>query len=303
MPLGSKSITGLTHDQANDSLPFASIPGDSGGPVSAVVLFVTGEDLPPSDGTITLQLFPTGKFTNGTDSDGNISVTATLVNSGDDKSFNIAGGGAPVVFTEGFWKDDIRGVSNTIVGVYGFSIQFSYYEFADFDPTLIDSPTNVTLVSSSWDAVEEEGKVDLSFSYDNGNAENPTSLAVVRDGVFVGYVPWVDGTTDYTYSDYIFAPGDYVYEVYAYLYGAPNLISGPSASISVPIGAGLPDISAVGGMDIALDFTSSVIFISDPSGIYTLVPDKTHDTLYNRVDTTSVDVKIPDPFIKTALVP
>lgn len=52
---------------------------------------------------------------------------------------------------------------------------------------------------------------------------------------------------------------------------------------------------------IFLGGTATLQFIGNPSGIYTLVPGKAYDTLYERIPTvTSQDVKIPDPFIKTA---
>lgn len=52
---------------------------------------------------------------------------------------------------------------------------------------------------------------------------------------------------------------------------------------------------------IFLGGSATLQFIGNPSGIYTLVPGKAYDTLYERIPTvTSQDVKIPDPFIQTA---
>jgi len=54
---------------------------------------------------------------------------------------------------------------------------------------------------------------------------------------------------------------------------------------------------------IFLGGASPLQFIGNPSGIYTIVPGKTHDTLYERIPAvTSQNVKIPDPSIITAYV-
>lgn len=46
------------------------------------------------------------------------------------------------------------------------------------------------------------------------------------------------------------------------------------------------------------------IFFTNPTGIYTLVPGKTNDTIYIQDDPpNTVDLKIPDPFAKTGFVP
>jgi len=61
-----------------------------------------------------------------------------------------------------------------------------------------------------------------------------------------------------------------------------------------------PKVILVGSGSIDFGGTADFVFIGDPSGIYTLVPNKTHDTLYERLGaTTFVDVKIPDPIFKT----
>lgn len=57
--------------------------------------------------------------------------------------------------------------------------------------------------------------------------------------------------------------------------------------------------------DLRFDFAteSRTVALIDPSGIYTLVEGKTHDTLYERTTIDHQDVKIPDPFGKTGYVP
>ena len=59
----------------------------------------------------------------------------------------------------------------------------------------------------------------------------------------------------------------------------------------------------IGG--ITLTGAAEILLLEDVSGIYTLTPDKTDDTVYNRIPATAetIDVKIPDPFAKTAFIP
>jgi hypothetical protein len=55
-------------------------------------------------------------------------------------------------------------------------------------------------------------------------------------------------------------------------------------------------------LNIDINFVSTMLFITDPSGIYTLIPNQKFDRLYQRTTDTFLDVAIPNPFIKTALV-
>ena len=65
------------------------------------------------------------------------------------------------------------------------------------------------------------------------------------------------------------------------------------------------------GTGLGLSFTGKFpiqnfnVQLVDGSGLYTLVEDKTNDTYYDRsvVPSTTIDLKIPDPFAKTGLVP
>lgn len=61
------------------------------------------------------------------------------------------------------------------------------------------------------------------------------------------------------------------------------------------------NINAIGAGGVALGGTSTVVFVGDPSGIYTLQEGKTHDTIINRVGATTeeLDLPIPKPFIRT----
>lgn len=62
------------------------------------------------------------------------------------------------------------------------------------------------------------------------------------------------------------------------------------------------DFEMIGG--ITFSETVSAVFIADPSGIYTLVAGKHHDSLYERLgEVTDQDVKIPRPFVKFGFLP
>lgn len=75
----------------------------------------------------------------------------------------------------------------------------------------------------------------------------------------------------------------------------PSVVIGPPVIILI----GTFDYTMVGGID--LGGTPTLQFIGNPSGIYTLVQGKTNDTLLERIPASGTqDVKIPDPFIKTA---
>lgn len=105
------------------------------------------------------------------------------------------------------------------------------------------------------------------------------------------------GVTTYTPT----LTGDLTIRLYAATLD-PICKSSP-ASVSVTVTVPLIFTMGEDGITtgIFLGGSAPLQFIGNPSGIYTLVPGKAYDTLYERIPTvTSQDVKIPDPFIKTA---
>lgn len=61
-----------------------------------------------------------------------------------------------------------------------------------------------------------------------------------------------------------------------------------------------PDLAMLGNGGLTLDGSTTITMLKNISGIYTLVPGKTNDTMYDRqTGQTSVDLKIPDPTAKT----
>ena len=59
----------------------------------------------------------------------------------------------------------------------------------------------------------------------------------------------------------------------------------------------------VGDLELELTLDSDTVYSADASGLYQIVPGKRNDTLYQREDVEdTIDVKIPNPNIKTAFV-
>ncbi len=93
--------------------------------------------------------------------------------------------------------------------------------------------------------------------------------------------------------------------------GGSVVSTSSSASITIPsTGGDTPAIINIGATGDGTQFSGSIalgemltIFFTDGSGIYRLVEDKTNDTLYINDTVETFNVKIPDPFIKTAFVP
>lgn len=98
--------------------------------------------------------------------------------------------------------------------------------------------------------------------------------------------------------------GDLTITIYA-VSGTPVVCT--SSGVSVSVSVTTPFIFTMGEDGITtgifLGGTSTLQFIGNPSGIYTIVPGKLYDTLYERIPAvTSQDVKIPDPYIITAYI-
>jgi hypothetical protein len=104
--------------------------------------------------------------------------------------------------------------------------------------------------------------------------------------------------------------------------GVVATVNVPSGNISVQTGGALtftipnvnggdtPPVIIIGGIGDGTQFSGSMplgelltIFFTNGSGIYRLVTDKTDDTLYVNGTQALINVKIPDPFIKTAFLP
>lgn len=302
MPEGS--VEGLTYQQAFDGIPASSFGGGVGPSVAVIFAFADGI-LPVDCETCSIQEFPGSKFAVGA-SGGSLVVLATLVNSGNDKNFNITGGGS-VLITDGFWPSLIRSAVaavNIDDIICGFTVQWVSHDINSFaGPELTETTSPTEIIDSNYDPDTEKGDNTFTFTYDNAAAEDPTSFAVKRtdslgNSVLVGSLVFHAGQTDYQYTDYsITAPGAYTYTLIPYKLSTSS--KGPE---SIAPGSE-PDIAIIMGLEFAEDFSSIIIALADPSGIYTLVPGKTHDTLYERTGVDHVDIAIPEPYGRTSYVP
>lgn len=103
---------------------------------------------------------------------------------------------------------------------------------------------------------------------------------------------------------------------YAYISFDVNVLDAPTLNITGDASLNIGDIDEdfiemspqlfiIGSGGIELNSGADEILSKDISGIYTLVANKTNDTLYNRTaggSVTSQIVKIPDPFIKSGYI-
>lgn len=307
MPVnGTVKIDGLSHEQADAGVPFNAMPlisGEYGAPVTDVSVIWGGDGLPPLDPMIGIQGFPCtsgGASATGTDSNGSIAVVCTYaVQPTEDSIFDTTVCGV-VDMEDGFWQQEARVFIDDVTGTR--RIQASFVALDVNDPndfpgnTPPNDPTNLVASDISYDEDEEEGGATLTWT-DNGG--NPKGTIIIRDDKGVGSVP--PGDTSFR-DIYRGPPGTKHYKVKTYGPNGPSL-SGPSNDEPVVYGGGSPDINITGSGGIALGGTATFLFIGDPSGIYTLVEGKTHDTLYDRTGEESVDVAIPNPFIETGYIP
>lgn len=315
-----KSIEGLTVNEANDSVNVISMKGPGGmGPTAFVII---ANATYPVGFPASIQLFPGERFTNDDLGNGVIGVTTTYVNTGDDETYGMSWNGNTFI-AGGLWNGDIRvafaGPAEAIIDI---TIQFSSLDPQDpLDfPNPLDEPIrDPEIINPTFDEELNEGRLTFTFQYDNTLVENPDGFVVRRNHItgssnggsgngvlggpppeemYVASIPWVNGTIEYTFDDYVYDFGEYEYWIYVYRYG-PNSISPPSDPINVIFNADVPDIIITGSGGVDFGGASTIVYIGNASGIYTLVENKDRDTLYDRILNTTVDVKIPDPFAKT----
>lgn len=186
----------------------------------------------------------------------------------------------------------------------------------------IDDPEYAYELSSTWNGTN--GTIELEAVVNNpvGQKVNGmliTAVAGSNNGsgsitgmpfgteIIIGSVP-INGNGTYAFTHTFVGSGftgsntpKFTYRFYLY---SAELDSISSLSSSSSFVGGVPDLEVTGSGGISFGGSSSIVTIGEPSGIYTLVKDKTHDTLYERQSgtTTSINVKIPDPYIKTGFV-
>ena len=133
--------------------------------------------------------------------------------------------------------------------------------------------------------------------------DDVTDIIVVLDGeeppvVGEGELPYEFYGTGEDYPDgptYVWWESPDFWEFFIFSPISPNF--GPIESW-VNIGAANPcptcGTFTVGALDV---------LAADASGVYVLTPNKGDDTIYDRESSSTVDVQIPNPFIKTGFIP
>lgn len=311
MAVCTQQIEGLSHDIADVGIPIASVPIISGSKGIVTIFSINwgGRDLPPLDAAISIQGAPfpggSGAFAVGTDSNGSIGVTGSgnlFPPDYNPTEFSTSAG--TLVLVDGFWGSDIRAFINDSTGTRRFTIETLSLALTDLVETLNDVPENVQITRVEPNpVVDGETETDLTWTYDN-LGEDPHGFTVIRDGEIIGTVPFETGEDEYTYTDYLEEDGTYTYTIRTYkLTGLDGGSTSPPSDPPIIVTTGDSLIIYSAEMTLAFEWNSVMAFIVDPSGIYGLIPNKTHDTLYNRGEEDSVDVKIPDPFVKLAFIP
>lgn len=177
-------------------------------------------------------------------------------------------------------------------------------------------PDNIQYVESDeLDEFDEPtGYKNETFTWDLP-VEDLVGTIIQRDGVTIASLgPDAEGDPVTTYVDTVTPGIPYIYTFYFYYLNVSGISTPVVLPPITPDGDPpvVPDVEIdtdSGAVDsplsltLAFEWVSVMAFITDPSGIYGLIPNKTHDTLYNRAEETSVNVKIPDPFVKLGFLP
>lgn len=276
----------VSRTAANTGVPISGFSGDGAltGP-SAIVIFASNSTpLTPNDPNVSITLYPSGHLVVGTDSNGRISATATLVNTGDDQNFSIAGGGTYFKST-GLWQDLVRAVLVAIdPSDVQFDLQYSGDALTDFSQGGPPTPNSPTITNITNPDAQLNTKMDVTIQYKNADPVNSYHAMITRaikgqsitTAVMVGSTPLLAPGATTTFTDVVDNTNNYDYYVYFYD-GSLNISSSPAK------------------------VTTNAVITADPSGVYTLTPGKTHDTLYDHQGGTT-NVAIPNPFIETAFL-
>lgn len=180
------------------------------------------------------------------------------------------------------------------------------------DPILTPESIPFSVVAFSWVSDSDNcaglGPVTNLTVTDSVTGAISWTLPLGADGAIVRVVSLTEDTEEYVVgptSTYIpTLSGDLTITVYAVI-GAPVICTSTGVSVSVTVTTPFVFVMGEDGITtgIFLGGTSALQFIGNPSGIYTIVPGKAYDTLYERIPAvTSQNVKIPDPSITTAYV-
>lgn len=327
---GIKNIFGVSVADLDEGINVVSMKGPAGMSPTDFTVFIVGHY--PEGEPASIQMFPGGRIGTDDGGEGIIGVTTffTLMTIDDEEVYGMSWDGTTFI-PGGLWSGDIR-ASFAGPSSATFDITLQFYALdpsdpAEFPELLDELVNNPQILEYSFDAETEQGEVVITFEYENELLENPDGFVIKRahtagpvgscsgDGATVcepgdpestmiaGTVLWVDGTTSYSFHDSVFATGDYTYWIIVYRYSPVGALSpdSPPTYISFdPEPSGVFTITGSGGVDFG--GSPTIVYIEDASGIYTLINRKTNDSLYNRIEDDILDVKIPDPFVRTGFI-
>lgn len=181
--------------------------------------------------------------------------------------------------------DPIQGISgSTPVVAFAFSWSYDTDACAGVTPVTGATVTDPVTGAISWSVpVSADGTI-VEVENSVGDIET-----VYLDNAITTYTPTLSGNLTIR------------------LYAATLFPICKSSVVTLSVTVTTPFVFTMGEDGITtgifLGGTSTLQFIGNPSGIYTIVPGKAYDTLYERIPAvTSQNVKIPDPFITTAYV-
>lgn len=165
-----------------------------------------------------------------------------------------------------------------------------------FNPAVSTSHVDFSINISNW-------FMQVTYS-DNPNLlleiTGSGGLAFSGNGYGIYYFVGGDSGSDFNGNNGILLSGggsDYI--VFNEITGSGGLLISGGGLIQVT------DIVGSGGINMSNVNEIPVILSVDVSGIYQLTPGLKHDTLYNRInllETTTTDVAIPSPYVRTAFM-
>lgn len=211
-------------------------------------------------------------------------------------------------FPNGLLASDVTGVSTQQDAAnYDFEVWLQYSDpnvpedWSGSPPS--ENPSNANIQHVESDTLDEfaqpTGDKDETFTWDIPT-EDLVGTIIQRDGETIASLDAGIGT----YVDIVTPGNTYIYTWYFYYLNG----SGISESFEYEVESSgafteppLLDMTMGGGINFG--GAPLITMIVNPSGIYTLVENLHHDRLYERITgITYVDVKIPDPFIKSAFL-
>lgn len=339
MPVVYKSFYDLPYDQVSFEFPISKLAGQGCilGPGGGVGI-IAGVDYPGHPGTeVTVQVFSHIGNCFALANGGASCIVGANADANGDLTFLDSG------VTKHLWDGRIRLASPIgDLGKYWIVLGLgNNIPSEPIIPVFNGTPPPPTKPSKPIviidDPTDEWGLTSISWTTSD-NIADLTGFRINRyDSRFPG-VPSVRGVTfadavvhpNYEFNDYIGSEeydGTFTYTVEPYKLDTPDNTLGaesdpsdpvvfdpgvdppPEPDIEFPDPDEVPTLSpeglsiGVGYGGFNLGGAATMVFIQNPSGIYTLVKNKRHDTLYERMTgITSVDMKIPDPFIRTGFV-